>query len=502
MVADVPSNTTISVYPGSGFSVSHALADGTNYYTNTVNFIGKPITLTAFTSGHPSLRFYSVCAQPELIIDPADFCSSNDCIGISDVDITYGPCDDFGFMTATVEFSHTNVPAYSLFNITIYDGELVSESAAVPEFQRVTGSPMSYSFLVAGNRSGMPFAAAEQRAALTIYNYRSDPFFGPAARNAAWPIPVFVTDVDIDIPDCLPADPLPPCEFELDIELSECQPGGYAEVTVSIVSSNTVAPLHFFKIPYELGTGSYLEPELMFADARSYRLPTGTWVFDVVAGGCTASRVVVVPDCPNLCEIHRVDLAVSECLAGGKAEVTIELSATNAFDTLFYVELSQGGDRISSGLYTNTPSVFRLLADAAGEPVELTVSQRIPLDPVQGVGLPDLQRISRLGCTTQVVNIAMPNCFELPSICLTIPPRIIDIDPREDPVLSYLGPTNVVFLIERCDDDLTNPWVVLAEDTATINAPRSYTNYFPDLSRDNNFYRIRCKPVPIPVPAP
>jgi len=505
VVADAPSNRQISVSGGGSYGNSFDLENGTIFFTNTVFFTGGPMILTAQSILHPSLTGYPVCAEAELTINPSDFCTTNDCIAIPDVDFTFGPCDGFGYMTATVEFSHTNVPADSLFTITIFDGDSVSQSSAVPFFQPVTGSPMSYSFVVAGNRSGMPFAAAQQRAELTIYRLPNS-FLGPAARFTSLPAPIFITDVDVAIPDCLPADPLPPCEFELEIELSECQPAGYAEVKVSIVSSNTVPLNRYFQPPYLLGTSPNQGAELILTDSRSYRLEAGTWVFNVGAGGCTASREVVVPDCPNLCEIHSIDVAVSDCLPDGKAELTIELSATNAIDTLFNVELRQGGRQVffDRRLYTNTPSVFRLLVDAAGAPVDLSVSQRIPLDPVQ-TGFGDVEpqySIVRQGCKTQAVDIVMPNCFELPSICLTVPPRIIDIDPGDDPVLSYLAPTNTICVIERCYDDLTNTWGVLAEDAATIAAPRSYTDYFPDLSRDYIFYRIRCKPVPIAVPAP
>jgi len=270
-------------------------------------------------------------------------------------------------------------------------------------------------------------------------------------------------------------------------------------VTVSLAGTNAVSPLRFFRLLDQAGNS--FQSDRTLADSRTYRLRAGTWIFNVLAGNCSTNQVVVVPECTNLCEILDVDVAVSDCLPGGQAEITVELSATNTIGETFVFELRQGGQILvpepTSGVYTNTPSVFRLLVQSTGEPVDLTVSQSVRVH--QG---------SFRGCSTQLVDIAIPDCFMTPPVCLMVPPRIIDIDPnpvpnqRLEPILSYTAPTNVTVLIERCDDDLTTPWFVLSESTAAVDAPQSFTNesYFFPRPGDRTFYRIRCKPVPVPTP--
>jgi len=165
VVADASSNTMIYVDYSSNFS---SPAAGTNYFTNTVFFMGYPVTMSVQSSDHPALDYTRVCPSVELTLDPSEFCFTNGCPAITDARFTFGPCDEFGFITATVEVSHTNIPAESVFSIRIFDMDSFVDYFAVPLFMPVAESPMTYSFLVPGHRDGVPFADVEQRVELTF----------------------------------------------------------------------------------------------------------------------------------------------------------------------------------------------------------------------------------------------------------------------------------------------------------------------------------------------
>jgi|GEM_PF-1214826 len=494
VMANAASGTSFVVESPDSDSPSSLLVNGTAYFTNVVYYRGGPVELRTESSGHP-VSSSELCPVARLIIGHNDFCPANDCPGILNATITFGPCDGYGGMMATVEVAHVNAPTNGFVHISVADTSYIFAPLAP-----VTGSPQRIPIRVASQRAGVPLGSYE-----AFYINLIDPSGLPPS-----PVPpgtssgevIARTTVFGAIPGCADV-PRPPCSMDLQIlDISDCHPAGYAEVSIG-VSTNSSRIFSFSATRTGDPSTTYLQKTL--TETHTFRLQPGTW--DLVAHGgfpCSATQQVVIADCPNLCEVQQLQvIGVSDCLPEGEAEITFEVTAPNAVGTYFEFWSNQDHSIYDPqfGLYTNPPSVFRIKVEAHGEPIDLSVVQAINFN-----GTVRRQE----DCTMQVHNFATPpNCFTVPQICLQFPPKMIDIIPSNPAMptfnsprtkLSFTVPVGVPYIIEQCNDDLRLIWDVIDEETATSNGPQSYDGPYWPPPTSNTFYRVRCKPVPVPVP--